>query len=169
MKKNHWIIIIVFFICHYSMAQTDSLDIFNFPFDSCLTRVDDNYTFNIVKYKDSLVQIEKIDSTKKWKLVGLTISSSTNNATEDYFPWTSKSNAFKAKITLPTINYNTLNAQFELNKADSLKVTDWTPFIYKNFLLIKKYNSLIGSRVHSWTIYEYYFEEIEETLANTVL
>ena len=149
MKINHWITIITLFICHFSIAQSDSLEIS--PFDSYLTKVKNNDTSILVEFKDSLVlwkQIEKIDSTKKWKLIGLKICDSTRYATEENFPLTSDRNIFfRARDILPTINSDTLNNQFKLDKVGFLKTTDWnqydlsidwTPFRYNNLLIIKK-------------------------------
>jgi hypothetical protein len=175
MKINYLITIITLFICHSSIAQNDSLNIVNSPFHSHLTKVKDNDTLTLVKFKDSLIlwkKIEKIDSTKKWKLIGLKISDSTRYATDRIPQWSTPDNNvfFRVNDTLPTINYDTLNSQFKLDEVDIRKTTDlgqydrsidWTSFSYNNMLTIKKCDVHIFQAYDSWTTYEYYFEEIE--------
>jgi hypothetical protein len=158
----------MFCVSHTSLAQNYDSEVANLPFGSYLTKTND--TLRIIEHEDPLVFWEKIDSTKNWKLIGLKVSDSTSHATEEFFPWTSKSISFRGKGTLPTFNSDSVNNQFNRDTIDIRKLSnwdeyelpiDWTHFRYKSFLIIKKCNRFIGLPIIRWTTFEYYFEEIK--------
>lgn len=169
MKRVYGIIVYMLFVCHPSVAQNDIVKIPNLPFDSFLTL--SNNSADLIEEQDSLidlVQVEKLDINKTWKLLGLKISDSTSHASEEIYPWTSETNIFKVEDTLIIVNSNTLNNRFEFNIKHIGRTRDWsgvdlskdwTPFSKGKFLIIKKCDMQIGSVVNTWTTHEYYFEE----------
>lgn len=171
MKKIKGIVFMLI-VFNYSIAQdTTNLATANLPFYTFLELTND--TSLTVEAQDSsviFIQTEKIDSDKKWRLIGLVISDSSSHASKDIFPWTSNTTIYRFKENTMEIASDTLKNKFELNKNHFRKTRDWsqfdlskdwTPFYHKKFLLIKKCDMRIASIVNSWTTYKYYFKEID--------
>lgn len=161
-------------VCNHSMAQNDSLAIANLPFNSFLTINSDS--LKITKPQDSLIwavdwkQIEKIDSTKMWKLISLKITYSGYHAGVSELHSTTKNRTYNVIDTLPEMSSDTLNKYFKLNESNIRLTrnwsyrdlsTNWTPFQNDNVLMISKRKRAIGNMYDSTIVYEYCFEEIE--------
>jgi hypothetical protein len=170
MNRIYQIIIFTLFVCGQSVAQAESNLISDLPFSSYLILSYDST--KLTKPQDSLIvwnQIEKVDSTIKWKLVGLRITNSGYHAGSGELNRSIKSSVYSVIDTLPIINSYTLNTHFKLNESDLRETrnwihsdlsTDWTPFQHGNILMISRRDRAIGNMYDFTTVYEYYFEKI---------
>ena len=165
--------------CQLSLAQTDSMEIKNLPLDSFLIESDkDEFIDNMgsLKVLDTLIFFEfaeKIDSTKSWELVGLQIKSSAIGGIpeEAQVP---KIDLFKPINNTISINSGLIFDLFKLNESNNPKdfkglgfqgvfgsSYSWTPFYYREYLILKKCDGYIGSQISYERTVQYYFIQKE--------